>query len=108
MSTDLHQQSPTTQAELATVEFIKNVYESNKEEALKLIQTAEGGAEAFVVNALKAAPRPGGMAGVMFGYFEPYLANYVANVIAKNGPQVVYEFIDAQLAHEVAVLKAAH
>lgn len=87
------------QVELAVIDFVKSTYEANKPAVLTAINQAEGGVEAFIVNAIKNAPKPGGLLGTLYGILEPQLETYVKNLVAQAGAEVVYTFIDDELAH---------
>lgn len=96
--------TPEQQAELGVVEFIKQTYEADKPAVLALIQRCEGGVEGFIVNGLKNAPKPGGLLGSLYPLLEGSLESYVAKLVAAAGPEVVYDFIDRELALEVKAL----
>ena len=85
------------------LDVLKKVYENDKPQALALIQSAEGGVEGFVNNAVDNA-HAGGLAGVILNEFKGAIKAEVANYVASHGPEVVYEFIDALLADEAKKL----
>lgn len=95
----------TNTVEVAVLTFIKSEYESNKPAVLAAIQQAEGGVQAFIVNAIKNAPKPSGLLGTLYSALEPSLENYVAGLITTSGPEVVYDFIDAEIAAELKALE---
>ena len=75
--------------------------EANKPAVLSLIQAAEGGVEGAIVNALKNAPKPPGLLGTVFPIVEAGFAKYAQQLVAKYGPEVVFNFIDTE-AHVFA------
>ena len=90
--------TPTQQVEKVLIDFVKTAYEADKPAVLAAITAAEGGAQGFLVNAIKDAPRPPGLLGMLFGTLEPWLEDYVAGLLEKAGPAIVYAFIDSELA----------
>lgn len=82
------------------VDFIKITYEADKPQVLAMIQGAEGGVEAVIVQAIEAMPPPRGLLGTLFSMLRPQLETYVKNLVATAGPEVVFNFIDAALIAE--------
>ena len=64
------------------------------------IQT-EGGIESAIANAIKNAPKPGGLLGIVFPALEAGIDKYAVALVAQYGPEVVFNFIDAE-AHAFA------
>jgi len=85
-------------------DFVKQEYEANKPAVLALIQQSEGGVENVIIAAIEGAPAPGGILGMLFKSLRPQLEAYVKNLVATQGPEIVYEFLDRAIAAEVKAL----
>jgi hypothetical protein len=85
-------------------DVVKSAYESNKPAVLAAIQAAEGGAQAFIVNAIKNAPKQSGIVGELLPFVEGQLESAVAAQLVKYGPEYVYTFVDGLLTAEAAKL----
>jgi hypothetical protein len=86
------------------LDFVKSEFDANKPAVLAAIAAGEGGVEAFIVKGIKNAPRPNGILGSLFPLLEGSLENYVQKLVAANGPEVVFDFIDRELADEAKAL----
>ena len=87
------------------IEAIKALWDTNKATVVALITQGEGGAEAFILSALKAeGARLTGLAAMLDSFVEPQLAAYVQAEFTQYGPQYLYTFIDAWLAGEIKTL----
>lgn len=80
-------------------DFIKSEYEANKPAVLAAIQAGEGGAEAFLVNLIQNA-QFSGVLGMIASIVKPQAEAFVQGLVTKYGPEVVYAFIDAEIAAE--------
>ena len=85
--------------ELADV--IVKAAETNKPAILAAIQAGEGGVERAIVNAIKSAPKGSGPLSLALPLIESELVAYVQQLVAKEGPEVVFDFLDAE-AHNFA------
>jgi hypothetical protein len=90
--------------EVAVLNFIKSELDTNKPAVLAAIQQLEGGVESFIVNAIKTAPKPSGLLGTLYAALEPSLISYVQGLITNSGPEVVFDFIEAELVAEIKTL----
>lgn len=87
---------------LQALEAIKALYEADKSAVLAVIQSSEGGVEAFILARLQdAGNNLTGFAKILYGFVEPQLAAYVQKEVAQYGPTVVYAYIDTFLAEEI-------
>jgi hypothetical protein len=98
---------PTTTTQQITgglADAIVNDFEANKDGVTAAITAVEGGLDAAIVNTLKKT-KPSGLLGAAWGFIEPNLETYVANLIAKYGAgPVAYAFLDKELHYWAAGL----
>jgi hypothetical protein len=85
-------------------DFIKQELEANKPAVLAAIQQAEGGVEGVIISAIEGAPAPGGILGMLFKSLRPQLEAYVKNLVATQGPEIVFDFIDGAITAEAKAL----
>lgn len=75
--------------------------EANKSEVLAALTAAEGGVEAAIVAVIQNLPMPGGIIGIAFPAIKGSLEAEVAKLVQANGPEIVFDFLDAE-AHALA------
>ncbi len=81
--------------------LLKTLYESDKAQALGLIQSAEGGVVAFLDGLLNDA-KAGGIAGIVLNELKPAIEGGLEAYVQSHGPEVVYEWIDVMLTDAIA------
>lgn len=73
--------------------------QANKTEALALITSAEGSIEAAVSNAIKNAPKPGGLLGTVWPLIVGQADSFATKLVASYGPEVIFDFIALEAAN---------
>lgn len=91
--------------EAEVLDILKAAYESDKPQALAIIQAGEGGVVKFITDAIGNA-HLSGIAGLLLHAVAGSLEAAVNSYVAAHGPEVVYDFIDRLLAEEAAKLAA--